>query len=119
MQTLEQQKLNTVLSDFVAECTTVFNEKLFDVRLFGSFARGDHNEESDIDVMVILDMSVAEVRKNRHDICRIAATLELKYNVTISPVLYSKEEYDSRKTFGFCKNVETEGVSQYAGRAYA
>ena len=119
MQTLEQKKLNTVLSDFVVECRTAFSEKLCAVRLFGSYARGDHNEESDIDVMVILDVSVAEVRKYRRDICRIAAKLELIYNVTISPVLYGKEEYDSRKAFGFCKNVAAEGVSQYVGQAYA
>jgi len=119
MQTLEQKKLSTVLSDFVTECRTVFSETLCDVRLFGSYARGDQNEESDIDIMVILDVGVAEVRRFRHDICRIAAMLELKYNVTISPVLYGQEEYDSRKTFGFCKNVEMEGVSQYVGQAYA
>jgi hypothetical protein len=64
-------------------------------------------------------MNETEVRKNRHDICRIAAMLELKHFVTISPVLYGKEEYDMRKTFGFCKNVETEGVSQYARQVYA
>ena len=119
MQTFEHQKLNPVLRDFVAECRTAFNEKLFDIRLFGSYARGDHNEESDIDIMVILDTSIAEVRKKRHDICRIAAMLELKYHVTISPVLYSKDEYDTRKTFGFCKNVEMEGVSQYIGQFHA
>jgi len=118
MQILELKKLNTVLSDFVIECRTVFNEILCDVRLFGSYARGDHNEDSDIDIMVIINVSVAEVGRFRHDICRIAATLELQYNVTISPVLYGKEEYDSRKTFGFCKNVEAEGVSQYVGQAY-
>jgi len=119
MQILEQDNLNTVLSDFVAECRTVFDEKLCDVRLFGSYARGDHNEDSDIDVLVILDVGATEVRRFRHDICRIAATLELKYSVAISPVLYGKEEYDSRKKFGFCKNVEAEGVSQYVGQAYA
>ena len=118
MQNLKQQKLNTVLSDFVAECRNAFNDKLSEVRLFGSYARGDNYEESDIDIMVILNMSDTEVRKGRHDVCRIAAMLELKYCVTISPVLYGKEEYDARKKFGFCKNVETEGVSQYAGQAY-
>ena len=116
---MKEYKLNAVLGDFVTECISVLNDKLCDVRLFGSYARGDQTEESDIDVMVVLDVSVVEVSKFRHDICRIAAVLELKYNVTISPVLYGKEEYHSRKEFGFCKNVETEGVSQYAGQAYA
>ena len=115
MQALELQKLKTVLNDFVAECRNVFGDKLNDVRLFGSYARGDYNEESDIDVMVIFNMSDAEVRKCRYDICRIAAMLELKYNVTISPILYGKEEYDMRKSFGFCRNVESEGVSQCVG----
>ena len=119
MQDLERQKLKTVLNDFVAECRIAFCEKLSDVRLFGSYARGDHNEDSDIDVMVILDMGDTEVRRSRHDVCRIAAMLELKYNVTISPVLYSEDEYNVRKSFGFCRNVETEGVSQCVGQSYA
>ena len=119
MKSIEQQKLRTVLNDFVAECRNTFSDKLCDVRLFGSYARGDHNEESDIDIMVILNMGDAEVRKDRQDVCRIAAMLELKHRVTISPVLYGKEEYDARKTFGFCKNVDKEGVSQYAGQSYA
>jgi len=119
MQVLEKQKLYNVLNDLVSECKAVFCDKLSDVRLFGSYARGDYDEESDIDIMIILDMSDADVRKGRHDVCRIAAMLELKHFVTISPVLYTKKEYDMRKSFGFCKNVEMEGVSQYVGQAYA
>jgi len=119
MQILEQQKLQIVLNDFVDACKTVFSNKLSDVRLFGSYARGDYHEGSDIDVMVVLDMNDSEVTKYRRDICRIAAALEIEYNVTISPVLYGKDEYNSRKTFGFCKNVEQEGVSQCVGQSYA
>ena len=119
MQTLEQRELRIVMDDFVVECLKVFSNKLSDVRLFGSYARGDSNEDSDIDVMVILDMSDKEVRRSRLSICSIAAALELKYNVTISPVLYGKDEYDSRKTFGFCRNVEMEGVSQCVGQSFA
>ena len=119
MEVLEQKKLNIVLNDFVNECRSVFNEMLSDVRLFGSYARGDYNDDSDIDLMVILDMNDAGVRKSRHDICRVAAMLELKHGVTISPVLYGKEEYASRKSFGFCKKVEMEGVSQCVGQIYA
>ena len=119
MEILEQKQLSVVLNDFVNECRSVFSDKLSDVRLFGSYARGDYNDDSDIDVMVILDMSDAGVRESRHDICRIAAMLDLKHGVTISPVLYGKEEYASRKSFGFCKNVEMEGVSQCVGQAFA
>lgn len=116
MQALSQQKLNTVLTEFVAECKSVFGDKLHDVRLFGSYARGDYDDDSDIDIMVIFDLSNDEVRKCFDDVCHIASELDLKYIVTVSPVLKSKSEYDLRKHgYGFCRNVEMEGVSKYAG----
>ena len=119
MQSQEKLKLDNILNDLVSECSITFNAKLSDVRLFGSYARGDYDEDSDIDVMIILDMSDVEARKSLNDICRIVAMLELKYSVTISPVIYGKNEYDTRKSFGFCKNVEKEGVSQYVRHSYA
>ena len=119
MQSQEKLKLDNILNDLVAECSIAFSTKLSDVRLFGSYARGDYNEDSDIDVMIILDMSDIEAKKSLNDICRIVAMLELKHSTTISPVIYGKNEYDTRKSFGFCKNVETEGVSQYVRHSYA
>ena len=119
MQPLKQRELIILLDEFVSECFATFGDRLSDVRLFGSYARGDYDEDSDIDIMVILNIGDTEVRRSRHDICRIAAMLELKYGITISPVLYSQSEYDSRKTFGFCRNVEMEGVSQHVRQSYA
>ena len=120
MQALSQQQLNIVLTDYIIECKSVFGDKLYDVRLFGSYARGDFNEESDIDIIIILDMNDIEVRKSLNEICHITSEIELKYFTSISPVLRSKNEYDMQKyTYGFCKNVETEGISKYAGQTYA
>ena len=115
---LAHQQLDTVMSAFIEECKTHFGDKLSDVRLFGSYARGDYCGNSDIDVMVILDMDTDEIRRNRSGICRIASDIDLTYNVNITPVLQSKEEYEQRKSFGFYRNVELEGVSKYAGQAH-
>ena len=116
MKALIETELNLILDAFVAECAAEFSNKLSDVRLFGSYARGDHSDESDIDVMVILDMSDDETRKCLSRVCRIASDLDLKYNVLISPILRSKSKYDSRKNmYGFCRNVERDGISKYAG----
>ncbi|MCL2766566.1 MAG: nucleotidyltransferase domain-containing protein [Peptococcaceae bacterium] len=116
MQTLTTQELNTILDIFVEECKALFGEKLSNVRLFGSYARGDHSDDSDIDVMVILDMSEEETRRSLDGVCHIASELDLKYNTAIMPVLVSKGEYELHKdSYGFCRNVEREGVSKYAG----
>ena len=120
VQALTKTQLNIIINTFVDECSMLFNDKLSDVRLFGSYARGDYSDESDIDVMVILDMNDNEVSNSLDGVCRIASELDLEYNISLMPVLQSKNEYELRKQlYGFCRNVEREGVSKYAGKAYA
>ena len=118
MQVLTQHQLDIVMSAFIAECEVLYGGKLDEVRLFGSYARGDCGDGSDIDIMVILDMSEDEIKKSLDSICRIASDLDIRYNTTMMPVLRSKKEYEFRKhSYGFCENVEKEGVSKYAGQA--
>ena len=47
--------LDKYLRDLVQNCRTVFGERLLYIGLQGSYLRGEANENSDIDVMVILD----------------------------------------------------------------
>ena len=47
--------LDKYLRDLVQNCRTVFGERLLYIGLQGSYLRGEDNENSDIDVMVILD----------------------------------------------------------------
>ena len=115
MQVLVQNKLNTVMNAFVAGCKELFGDKLSDVRLFGSYARGDYAGDSDIDIMVILDMNEDDVRKSLSSVCRIASDIDLEYNTHIIPILQNMREYELHKeTYGFFRNVEREGVSHYA-----
>ena len=47
--------INQYLNDLIAECKSVFSDKLLYVGLQGSYLRGEANEDSDIDIMLILD----------------------------------------------------------------
>ena len=116
MKALVEDELNLVLNAFVSECAAEFTSALSEIILFGSYARGDFSDESDIDVLIILDTSYAEIGNFRKRVCRIASDLDLRFNVLISPVVKSKCDYETRKnTYGFCKNVNGEGIRKYAG----
>ena len=116
MQALAQYQLNIVLSAFVNECKALFGDKLYDIMLFGSYARGDYDDESDVDIMIILDMSKEETNQFLDGICRIASDLSLEHNAHITPVIQSKEKYELHKqTYGFYRNIEMEGVHKYIG----
>jgi uncharacterized protein len=47
--------LRPALDAYAARLRAVFGARLREVRLFGSFARGDAHEDSDIDVLVLID----------------------------------------------------------------
>ena len=54
--------IDSYLDDLIRECQAVFGERLLYVGLQGSYMRGEAREDSDIDVMVILDrFSVADM----------------------------------------------------------
>jgi len=114
MKALEQNKLNIVLNSFISECIDLFGDKLSEVILFGSYARGDFADDSDIDVMVVLNINEHEIKKYFKQVCHIASEIDLQHNVNMIPVLQSKVVYDELKhSFGFCRNVENEGVSDF------
>ena len=47
--------LRPALTEYASRLRVLFGDRLADVRLFGSFARGEAHEDSDVDVLVLID----------------------------------------------------------------
>ena len=92
-------------------CKKVLNDKLVDCYLYGSYARGDYHKYSDVDIMMVVDMSYEELNSTRYDISHIGSSLSLKYDVTVSIKLQPKEILEKYKdVVPFYKNVLSEGL---------
>ena len=48
-----KRQLNEILERVVGGSKTLFGDNLDSVILFGSYARGDYDDESDIDIMIM------------------------------------------------------------------
>ncbi len=81
-----------------------------DVILFGSHARGQANEESDWDILILIDnpkKNRSSEEKYRDEIF----LLELELGEPISTIIYSKHDWESRHIFSpLYKNIKREGV---------
>ena len=53
---INKKNLKIVFSKVTKEMKLIFGEKLKAVIVYGSYARGDYNEDSDIDIFVLVDM---------------------------------------------------------------
>ena len=82
---------------------------LVEMRLFGSRARGEGDVESDLDVLAVLERTDWETEKRIYD---IAFDLDLKHDVVLSMIIYSRTDFDSplNKACGFYREVQRDGV---------
>ncbi len=75
--------------------------------LYGSKARGDFVEDSDIDLLFITDIDVP--RATKYEIYDILYRYELENNIVFSAVFVRDEDFKKRKNL-FLINVRKEGI---------
>ena len=103
--------INKILTEFNNQVKKILGNRLKKVILYGSYARGDYNEKSDIDLMLLTDLNFEEIEKYRDEISDIAFEIELKTGIMISPVIKNIDNYNSRvNIIPFYKNIQMEGV---------
>jgi len=104
--------LKTVLSVTYKRLQKIFWSQLEDILLYGSYARGDYDSESDIDIMVLVNMTKEEMCTYRREISDLSSEIDLEYNVFISITLQDTETFERFKTvLPFYKNVLSDGIS--------
>lgn len=103
--------LNMQMDEFVQSVKGCLGSELKSILIYGSYARGDFNASSDIDVMILVGLPEEEIKKCENTIYDNAFELELKYGKVLSPIIKNQDffEYWS-DTLPFYRNVKREGV---------
>lgn len=79
------------------------------VVLFGSQARGDAQDESDWDVLILMDKP--KIDSTDYDAYAYPLVeFGWKNNEQVSPILYTYHDWQKRYPTSFYQNVETEGI---------
>jgi len=78
--------------------------------LYGSRARGDARENSDWDILVILDQETTSLSDFKR-LCYPVYYKGLDYGQEVNPTLYTRKEWEAAPPSMFKFNVETEGIA--------
>ena len=106
-----KNQLDEIIGRIVTFSKEIFGDKFQNVILYGSYARGDYDDESDIDIMIMVDMSREELAKYRRIMNNFCADLDLQYNVLLASKLQSQPFFNEWKnTLPFYQNVIKDGV---------
>lgn len=101
------------IKEFVSKVNELLGDRVKRILLYGSYARGDFNEGSDIDIMILTDLSDEEIIEYRDKIIDIAYDIEWNNNfdIMLSPLLKNLEKYNRRiDVIPFYMNVQREGI---------
>jgi predicted nucleotidyltransferase len=101
-------RARAILSELKPGLALLYGERLKGVYLYGSYARGEEDEESDIDILIVLDRTDhygAEIERSS----RLIADLSLKYGVTVSRVFVSEADWRQGQT-PFLANVREDAI---------
>ena len=105
------EKVNSVLKQLIEDVSNLLGDRLKKVILYGSYARGDYDKNSDLDIMILTDLNEQELAENRIKIRDIACDLEMENDISISPLVRNIEKYNDRiNIVPFYMNVQKEGV---------
>ena len=110
---MRMNELQEILSKVHSKMDAIFADKLKQVILYGSFARGDNAEYSDIDVMVIVDMDKYALASYRDEVWDFAEDMayEYDYEIVLSLKLQDEETFLAwGDVLPYYKNIMKEGV---------
>jgi len=101
-------KVKRVIEEFKKEVKTLYGERLKNIILYGSCARGEATADSDIDVLIVLEGKIVP-GKEIDRMIDIITEINLKYGVLISVYPVSVENYSTINS-PLLINVRREGI---------
>jgi predicted nucleotidyltransferase len=102
-------RLRAILQELRARLERLYGDQLVGLLLYGSQARGDAEEGSDIDVLVVLQGPIDaldEIARSGADV----AELSLANDVVISCVFKSQEAFENQRS-PLILNARDEGIA--------
>ncbi len=109
-----EAELQTVLRELKKASQQLYGDKLNRIILYGSYARGDNTEESDIDIMIVLNCDAEEIKRLRHMTAEMVSDISLEQEVFLSVLLRDRKHFEDNLDFlPFYQNITREGIAVY------
>lgn len=88
----------------------IYGDRLKGVYLYGSYARGDYREGSDVDVMILLD-DYKNYWEEQEKISQLASDVSLEYDLTVSCIFIKEVQWETaRDERPLIYNIHKEGL---------
>ena len=105
------QEYNIIIDRIAKAYRAVYGAQLDRVLVYGSYARGDYDDFSDIDLVAIVRGNRSELQESLKKVWDVSSDLELEYETIVSPTVIPYDEFEQyRDDLPYYRNIANEGV---------
>ena len=108
------QTIHTLLTQYLSEVQKIYGAHLKSVILYGSYARGDYTSDSDVDIMLLVDLEPTEIDAYSDALSELGYEYNVNYDIWMMPVVKNIHHFKQwAAAYPFYTNVQKEGVVLY------
>lgn len=108
------ETIESVKKKIVNEVPNLMKTDLVKIIMFGSCARGDYSNDSDIDIALLTKCDRAEVKKYDDDLDELATEIAIDNYSVVNFVCLPYAEFEQNKSwYSLFKNISKEGIKLY------
>ena len=106
--------MQNLIKQYVNEIKQIYGTHLRQIILYDSYARGDFRPDSDIDIMILLDLSDLELKAYSQKLSYMTYDFNMDNNIDIKPIAKSEAHFNKWiVNYPFYSNIHREGVILY------
>lgn len=107
----DKSQLNKITGQIIEAYRDIYGQAIKTIVMYGSFARGDFDDESDIDFAAIVVGERQELQKKLEEVWDKASDIGLEYDAVVSPVVIPYEEFlEYKDKLPYYRNIDKEGI---------
>ena len=104
-------KADQIIQQMSQSVRELFPGSSLEVILYGSYARQEETDESDIDVMYLVDAPRSVISERNWQLGEAAAAVLMEHGVMVSPVVENRDYFlEKSDTLPFFRNIQKERV---------
>jgi predicted nucleotidyltransferase len=103
--------IQPLLTELEQKLQELLEDDLKKVIVYGSYARNEQDEQSDLDIMILADRDEIGLKRLEAELNRIAVDITQRYEIFPSMIIKNYRQFDDyREVVPFYTNVHEQGI---------
>ena len=106
--------MQDLIEQYIEAVKKIYGSHVRQIILYGSYERGDFRSDSDVDIMILLDLSDLELKAYRQQLSYMTYDFNMDHDLDIKPIAKSEKHFlNWVDVYPFYANVKKEGVKLF------